>query len=200
MHALIMAGGAGTRLNLGEKPLVLISGRPMIAYVIGAFELAGCEPVIAVSHKTPMTLNWCRARNIAFCKTAGTGFVDDMIEAVGFLEEENPLFISVSDIPFINAEIIRSIARAYECGGRDALSTWVPADLVPPTRGGMPCHEVIGGIDACPAGVNILRGDRIDEVQDELVLLLDEPSLALNVNTRADLAEAELRMRSVSQG
>jgi adenosylcobinamide-phosphate guanylyltransferase len=29
-----MAGGEGRRINLGEKPLVLICGRPMIAYSI----------------------------------------------------------------------------------------------------------------------------------------------------------------------
>ena len=41
MHALIMAGGSGSRLNLGEKPLILIGGRPMISYVIDAFLSAG---------------------------------------------------------------------------------------------------------------------------------------------------------------
>ena len=55
----------------------------------------------------------------------------------------------------------------------------------------MPYRETIDGIDACPAGINILRGDRIDEVQDECPLLLNDPRLAVNVNTRADLARAE---------
>ena len=35
MRALIMAGGAGSRLNLGEKPLILINNQPMIGYIIG---------------------------------------------------------------------------------------------------------------------------------------------------------------------
>ena len=55
----------------------------------------------------------------------------------------------------------------------------------------MPYHEQIGGVDACPAGVNILRGRRIGAEQDEFALLLDEPRLALNVNTREDLARTE---------
>ena len=55
----------------------------------------------------------------------------------------------------------------------------------------MPYHEQIDGVDACPAGVNILRGDVIDMVQDEFVLLLDEPRLAMNVNTREDLTRTE---------
>jgi adenosylcobinamide-phosphate guanylyltransferase len=55
----------------------------------------------------------------------------------------------------------------------------------------MPYHEQIGGVDACPAGVNILRGDTIFAEQEEFALLLDEPRLALNVNTREDLARTE---------
>ncbi len=65
MLALIMAGGAGIRLNLGEKPLILINKKPMLSYVIDRFEEAGCEPVVVTSPKTPMTRNWCGIQGIA---------------------------------------------------------------------------------------------------------------------------------------
>jgi adenosylcobinamide-phosphate guanylyltransferase len=191
MRALIMAGGEGSRLGLGEKPLVLVCGQPMIAYVIRAFREAGCEPVVAVSRRTPMTLNWCRANGIAACTAEGKGYIEDMIDAVHSLDEAGPLFVSVSDIPCISAGIVRSIAGAYDASGKDALSAWVPAAMVKSCRGGMPYREEIGGVGACPAGINILRGDKIDKVQDELPLLLHDPCLAINVNTRAELAEAE---------
>lgn len=41
MFALIMAGGAGSRLGLGEKPVVDVCGRPMIRYVLDAFDAEG---------------------------------------------------------------------------------------------------------------------------------------------------------------
>jgi adenosylcobinamide-phosphate guanylyltransferase len=192
MYALIMAGGAGRRLNLGEKPLISLGKRPLISYVIDAFHGAGCTPVVAASSRTPMTLNWCRAHGIDFCKTDGAGFIDDMVSAVRMLEEEKPLFVSVSDIPGLTPEIIHTISEAYRSGRKDAASTWVPTMLFKSSREGMPYHEVIQGIDACPAGVNILRGALIAQPQDEMQLLLNEPRLALNVNTRADLADAEV--------
>jgi adenosylcobinamide-phosphate guanylyltransferase len=191
MHALIMAGGSGSRLNLGEKPLISIRGRPMIAYVIDAFCAGGFDPVVAASPKTPMTINWCRAHGIAFCKAEGRGYIEDMISAVETLDEQHPLFICVSDIPCITAKIIRQIADSYHTSGKDACSTWVPSDLVHSCRGSIPYLEQVNGIEACPAGVNILRGDLISQRQDELQVLLSEPGLALNVNTRADLAKAE---------
>jgi adenosylcobinamide-phosphate guanylyltransferase len=198
MHALIMAGGSGSRLNLGEKPLILIGGRPMISYVIDAFLSAGFEPVVAASTQTPMTINWCRAHAVAVCKADGGGYVEDMISAVRIMDEQLPLFICVSDIPCITPEIIRTVAEAYRLSGKDGCSAWVPSGLVHSCRGGMPYRKNVRGIEACPAGMNILRGDLIDQPQDELEVLLNEPGLALNVNTRDDRERAEdfLKRRS----
>jgi adenosylcobinamide-phosphate guanylyltransferase len=191
MHVLIMAGGEGSRINLGEKPLVSVCGRPMIAYITNAFIDAGIEPVVAASPKTPMTMNWCRAQGIDVVRSAGRGYIQDMIEAVKALDEQIPLFICVSDIPCITAEIIQSIFESYRVSGKDACSTWIPAQLVQSLRSSTTYEEQICGVGACPAGVNILRGDLIDKTQDELRMLLNEPRLALNVNTRDDLAIAE---------
>jgi len=195
MQALIMAGGAGSRLNLGEKPLILICGRPLVSYVIDAFENTGYKPVVATSPRTPMTQNWCRVHGIEFCKTAGAGYVEDMVHAVGMLEEEGSLFVSASDLPCITSNIISTISDAHRSSGKDACSAWVPATMVKSCRESMPYREEIRGVMACPAGVNILRGALIDKPQDEFQLLLEEPRLALNINTKSDLADAEIFIR-----
>lgn len=195
MRALIMAGGAGSRLAMGEKPLITVCGRPMISYVIDAFLSAGCEPVVVASAKTPMTINWCRARGIMVMRAGGEGFIEDMEKAVHDLEEDSPVIVSVSDIPCITPAVIHLVIEQYHACGKDALSTWVPADLVTSCRESMPYLEPVGGVRACPAGINILRGDRIDAEQDEYPFLLIEPRLALNINTREDLARAELFLK-----
>ena len=190
MLALIMAGGTGSRLNLGEKPLVTIAGRPMIAYVIRAFEMYGCHIVVVASPKTPMTQNWCRVSGIDLYCAQGTGFVEDMVDAVSALGERQPVFVSVSDLPCLHAGILKAIHSAYTTSGKEACSSWVPVSLVRNHRDVL-YRENIDGIEACPCGVNILRGDKIADPQDELRLLLHEPRLAYNVNTRTDLALAD---------
>ncbi len=197
MRALIMAGGAGSRLNLGEKPLILINNRPMLGYVTDAFLLAGCDVVVATSPKTPMTRNWCRANGVESYDAGGADYILDMIETVRALEETQPLFVSVSDIPCIDAEIITTVRDAYRESGKDACSTWVPSTIVRSCRGGMSYRETIRDIEACPTGLNILFGNRIAEPQDELQLVLASERLAINVNTREDRAAAETFLTNV---
>ena len=188
MLALIMAGGCGSRLNAGEKPLVNICGNPMIYHVIRAFEDAGCELVIVSSPKTPFTKNWCRTNGFEIYNSGGAGYVEDMIECVLELGEENPLMTCVSDLPCINSAIISVIIRQYLASGKDACSTWIPSHLFQRYGCSISYTEVINGVSACPVGVNILSGDRITEEQDELKLILDELRLIFNVNTPEELS------------
>ena len=195
MRALIMAGGAGSRLNLGEKPLILINNQPMIRYIINAFTAAGCTVVVATSPKTPMTQNWCRANGIDSYDTGGMDYITDMIEAVTVLEETHPLFISVSDIPCIEKDIIDKVCDAYISSGKNACSTWVPTDIVTHCKGDLAYKTKIRDTLSCPTGLNILQGSLISEPQDELQLIINDPRLLINVNTPTDRNAAEEFLR-----
>jgi adenosylcobinamide-phosphate guanylyltransferase len=188
MRALILAGGRGTRLELGEKPLVTIQGRPMLDYVIEAFTEEGHELVVVVSEKTPFTRNWCRARGIPQITASGLGYMDDIAEAIRLLKVNDPFFTCVADLPCLSGEIIREIESCYRQSGKEACSVWVPMDLANSSgcRSSYQCS--IEGFAACPAGINILRGDLIDRPQDEIQILMHDIRLAYNINTREELA------------
>ena len=134
MLALILAGGEGSRLGLGEKSLVDVCGRPMLARVTEAFTGAGLEIIVVASGRTPMTLNYLRAQGIPTYRAGGLGYVEDIVEAVLELGEQGPLFTSVADIPCLRPEHITQIRDAYESQAKPALSTWVPRDPGEPLR------------------------------------------------------------------
>ncbi len=197
MLALILAGGEGSRLRLGEKALVPVADRPMIAWVLDAFLEAGCEPVVVTSYKTPFTRNWCRANGVEYLDTAGTGYVEDLDEAVEMCGEDGALFTSAADIPCLTRDIICRIHDAFRSHTKPACSTWVPVARCEQFGMQPRYRETICGIVATPCAVNILTGSLIGTVQDEYCLLLDEPGLAFNINTREDLRVLEKEFSAV---
>jgi adenosylcobinamide-phosphate guanylyltransferase len=189
MLALIMAGGRGSRLRMGEKPLVTICGRPMLSYVIDAFESAGHEIIVIASQRTPFTKNWCRVQGIALYEAPGEGYIEDIHVASADLGAEgSPFFTSVSDLPCLTPEIVSRIEDAYRQAGKPACSTWVPRDLCESHGCRTRYVETVDGTPACPAGINILTVSRSTDAQEELQLLLHDRRLAFNINTRDELA------------
>lgn len=196
MYALILGGGRGTRLGLGEKALVTIRGVPMIRRVADAFVEAGCDIVAVLSPRTPYTRNWCRANGIFHYVAEGKGYMEDIIEAVTALEISSPVFTCGTDLPLLSADIVRFLMERYAGCGKDALSTWVPMTLAEEHSYQPPCLEMVSGIEACPAGINILRGDMITSLQEEERVLLRDARLACHVNTKNARVIAE---RIISQ-
>ncbi|MCM2465908.1 NTP transferase domain-containing protein [Methanoculleus oceani] len=189
MLALIMAGGQGSRLRMGEKPLVTICERPMLSYVIDAFSSAGHEVVVVASQKTPFTKNWCRAQGVTLYEAEGLGYVEDIRAAAADLGEEGTSFFTcVSDLPCLAPDIVAAVEDAWRRAGAPACSTWVPRDLCEEHGCRTQYTEVIDGTPACPAGINILTAGDLDGPQEELRLLLHEKRLVFNINTREELA------------
>ncbi|WFN35053.1 NTP transferase domain-containing protein [Methanogenium sp. S4BF] len=196
MLALIVAGGRGTRLNMGEKPLVRICDRPMIEYVIDAFCAAGIEPVAVLSSAVPQTGNWCRAHGISTFRAEGAGYVEDITECIAMLDITEPVFTSVSDIPGLTPDVVAAVLDTYRTAGTDACSVWVPAVLCRRNSAAPAYVQQIHGIDAVPCGINILNGAKNGEEQEETAVLIESPRIAVNVNTPEDIAEAEQVLRT----
>jgi adenosylcobinamide-phosphate guanylyltransferase len=176
---------------MGEKPLVTICGRPMLRYVIDAFECAGCEVVVVISSKTPYIRNWCTAQGVVYYQAAGSGYVADIVEAVEELEEKGPVFISVADLPCLTPTIVDRVRASYQACGKPACSAWIPERLCRAFDCRAEYRETVQGVCACPAGINILTGSIIAGPQEEARFLLEEPRLAFNVNTREELAAVQ---------
>ncbi|MDD1718678.1 MAG: NTP transferase domain-containing protein [Methanoregulaceae archaeon] len=199
MLALILAGGSGTRLNMGEKPLVDICGQPMLWYVVRAFRKFGSEPLVILSRQTPYTRNWCRVNQVDHFLAESGDYMGDIIETVTGLSETGPVLISACDLPAVDAEILQQIWSSYEDARLPALSTWVPRNVAERFGCMTTCTERVDGCEASPAGINVLRGDLIAEEQEEHRLLVRDRRIALNVNTR-DSLDAACRLIARRQG
>ncbi len=194
MLALILAGGRGRRLGGGEKPLALCNGRPMIEWVVDAVVDTGAEAVVVASPWTPFTQNWCRAHDLLCVCTEGAGYIEDLAEAVGMLGLDEPFLSLSADLPCLTSAIVDEVVAAYERQSCPALSVWVPVGDE------NACVEVVDGRRAIPAGINVLHAGMMDGEQEECRLLLADPVLCHNVNTRVALAAAEAHLLARQSG
>jgi adenosylcobinamide-phosphate guanylyltransferase len=201
MDAIVMAGGFGQRLGMGEKPCVQLLGKPLIAYVIDTLRATqNIDRVfVAVSPVTPKTEIMIQERykgEVRVIRTFGGNYVGDMIHAVETAQTVGPVMIIMSDLPLIDPELIDSIIGKYKEEGKPALSVYVPINIC---KGAGIRPDTVFNKDGkliVPTGINILDSSQIRNEQEDFNLILDNPKLAINVNTVKDLQ----RCRDLLQG
>ncbi|MDK2891618.1 NTP transferase domain-containing protein [Methanohalophilus sp.] len=192
MDAIIMAGGQGLRLGMGEKPVVDLLGKPLISYIIDSLE--GAEEIekiyVTVSPFTPTTekvVNEYYKGRIKTIDTGGDNYVGDMIYAVESAGITSPVMIIMSDLPLVTSSLIDQIVRAYYECGKASMSVFIPLSLC--KKVGLRPDTVFNwdGQLIVPAGINILDGKDIRVEQEYHNFLLDDPQVAININTVEDL-------------
>ena len=199
MDALVMAGGKGSRLNRGEKPLVRLYGRPLIEYVVSCLtdSLAVSEGriLVATTNNVPLTSRWAREKELEVVETAGKGFVPDMVEAVKQAGVKEPILVIMADLPLVTPDLIDQIIEIYDQRPEPALSTHTPLHLH--TRMGRRPDTLFNyqGQLIVPSGINILEGANIRDEQEDYHLIMERIELALNVNVAEDLKLCELIMQ-----
>ncbi|MBP1910018.1 NTP transferase domain-containing protein [Methanolobus bombayensis] len=194
MDAIIMAGGFGSRLGMGEKPCVELLGKPLISYVIDTLmktESIG-DIYVAVSPATPKTASYVEEEyegKVHVIPTGGGNYVGDMVYAVKAACIGDPLMILMSDLPLLTPDLLEKVVSEYEVCGKPAMSIFTPLSVCKSL--GIRPDTVFnwegGGNLIVPSGVNILDGKDVDNEQEYVSLILDDIEFALNINTVDDL-------------
>ncbi|WP_054839763.1 NTP transferase domain-containing protein [Thermococcus sp. JCM 11816] len=178
---IILAGGKSTRMGK-EKPVLKIAGKEMLLWVYASASRVD-ETIVALSKNTPKTRELCLREGIPpFIETPpGKGYVEDV---QWLLSELGPFISSSSDIPFVKPSDFYAVKKAFN--GKTSLTgvlplQKVPKDLKPLVYRGY----AIVGLNAVG-----FEGERFFE--------LENPLLALNVNTPEELKLAERIARLVT--
>jgi len=190
-----MAGGLGTRLQMGEKPMVRLFGRPLIDWVVSALETAADRIFVATTDHVPETMEWAERMGLYLVETPGEGYVPDMISAVEEAGIDDPVLIVMADLPLLRGDIVEEIIEVYESVPEPALSVHVPLDTYRRIATKPDSLFNYRGRLIVPSGVNVLLGSKIRFEQEDYHLILDRIELAVNVNSPEDLAVCETILR-----
>jgi molybdopterin-guanine dinucleotide biosynthesis protein A len=185
---VVLAGGAGRRMG-GDKALVRLRGRPLIAYPLAAMRAAlGEAGMVAVVAKPDTGLPDLPAgvsvwREPAEPRHPVVGIVEALRGAGG-----RAVVVCAADMPFVTAEVLSGLAGA-DAGGRPAVVVVLDGALQP--------HLARYDPGARPALASLAASQRpLREIVAELgprLYALADPRVVFNVNTPEDLAAAEAR-------
>ena len=192
----MMAGGRGSRLKMGEKPLVKLFGRPLIDYVALALEDSSVDRIfVSATENVPQTREWAVKRGLAVVDTGSYGYVADMIEAVQKARVTDPIMIIMADLPLVTPDLIDEIIDVYESRPEPALSTHTPLELHSRLDRRPDSLFNYRGRLIVPAGINVLNGAEIEKEQEDFHLIIERIELAVNVNVPSDLKLCERIMQ-----
>ena len=202
MHAVVMAGGVGSRFFTngwsGEKPMVELRGAPLITYVIDTLMRSRSIDRIFVvtSPSVPRTREYLEGYDsVEVIPAPGLGYVGDMVHGIRAARICSPVLVVMSDLPLVTPDLIDRVVAIYDQRDEPALSVHTPLSVCtklgqrPTTVFNRDCELIV------PCGINILDGSLIDEEQSDFNLILDEIEVALNVNTVEDLLRCERIMQ-----
>jgi adenosylcobinamide-phosphate guanylyltransferase len=196
LDAVVMAGGLGTRLQMGEKPMVRLFGRPLIDWVVSALRNSSVERVfVAATASAPETKRWAEEAGLLVVDTPGEGYVPDMVFAVERAGIDEPVLIVMADLPLLRGDIVDEIIEVYEKVPEPALSVHTPLEIYRQIGGKPDALFNYRGRLIVPSGVNVLLGSKIRFEQEDYHLILERIELAVNVNSPKDLAICESILR-----
>lgn len=174
-----MCGGRGTRLGMGEKPLVEVGGTPMVDRVLDAV-----SPVVETVHAAPSThtpeTRAHLAGRVPIIETPGSGYVEDLSRALNALDP--PVVTLTADLPCLLPGDVRAALDGYDGGSRTVC---VPVERKRTLGVSVGTRFEHDGRALAPTGMNVVGEGA------EAVRTVDRVGLAINVNEPADLAVAE---------
>jgi NDP-sugar pyrophosphorylase family protein len=123
--AVILAAGAGARLGeLGRrysKPMVPVAGRPLIAWIIGMLEQAGCAELVVVAHPADRALAaFLRSHHPdtrLVLQRERRGIADALRQALPLLAGRCAYLACACDSVFAAADVTRLIAVGQQHPG-----------------------------------------------------------------------------------
>ena len=186
--AIVLCGGSGTRLGGTDKPLTPVRGRPLVEYVLRALEPQVGGFVLAVGHDPERYEAMGQPTSVDF--QPGDGPLGGIVSALPGIRSEW-LLTHPADVPFADVDLVSRLAPAAQATG-----------VAVPHGGGRRQNLVL--LLSRQRADDLARfyrsGGRavrhwLDDIGVESVDMTDVAESVFNVNTAADLAIAEERLR-----
>lgn len=188
MIGLVMAGGKGSRMNLSEEKLLLKYKKPVILHVVDALKNSKCfSQIVAVaSRNSPKTKTLLEKNGIKVIETVGNSYVKDLNVVLRSFDDY--VLVVSGDLPLLDAQIIKQIAS--QKSNNVWLSYLVTKEFLDSYNIKPQYTTRFENKECAYTGVSLVNANKIsslDSVKEDYVIL-DDKRIAVNLNTKEDLA------------
>lgn len=205
VNGLIMAGGRSLRIKeLGEKPLILLQGRPLIDYILKAMAEATLiqRIFVTVSPHTTDTLEYLKEKvddyTFQIIQTPGVDYIKDLRHAIKDFKLSEVLVCPV-DTPLLKGELLDLVVKEFFRKGVSSLVTVVPLKLMSNLELEPTIIMRINDSEVVPSGVNVVRGEEMitGVTLEEAYFRVNLKEFAVNINSKKDLEVAEKILKDI---
>ena len=187
MIGLVMAGGKGTRMNLGNEKLLLKYKKPIILHVVDSLKDSNCFSKIfaLTSSNSPKTKKLLQENNIKIFNTNGIGYVEDL--SLVLQSTNDSVLVTSGDLPLLDSEIIKNIVKHYNS---EKIWTSILVTNKFLTRLGLESDYSINyNNEVCNyTGISLINANKINSSKnlDQNYVVIDDKRVAFNLNTKQD--------------
>ena len=187
MIGLVMAGGKGTRMNLGHEKLLLKYKKPIILHVVDSLKNSNLfSKVMAItSSNSPNTKKLLQENNIEIFDTPGNGYVDDLNLVLKSIDDI--VLVTSGDLPLLDEEIIKKIVSKL-----DLQQTWTSILVTRKFLSSLGLQsdlQIIFNNHTCHyTGISLINSKNISSLAtlDEKFIIIDDKRIAFNLNSKQD--------------
>ena len=187
MIGLVMAGGKGTRMNLGNEKLLLKYRKPIILHVVDSLKDSNCFSKIfaLTSSNSPKTKKLLQENNIEIFNTNGIGYVEDL--SLVLQSTNDSVLVTSGDLPLLDSEIIKNIVKHYNS---EKIWTSILVTNKFLTKLGLESDYSINyNNEICNyTGISLINANKINSSKnlDQNYVIIDDKRVAFNLNTKQD--------------
>ncbi|UIP00450.1 nucleotidyltransferase family protein [Halobaculum sp. CBA1158] len=187
---VVLAGGTSSRFGAANKLLATVEGEPLVRRALRTLTAAELDPVIVVvGHEAEAVREALPddGERVVEADDYATGQAASVRRGIAAVvdaaDDAAAATFLPGDMPFVDAETVRTLVDAYAAGAGDALA---PAHE---DRRGNPVlfdrrhFEALAGIEGDTGGRAVLLGS-----DDAALVAVDDRGVAVDVDTPADLA------------
>jgi adenosylcobinamide-phosphate guanylyltransferase len=187
MIGLVMAGGKGSRMNLGNEKLLLKYKKPIILHVVDSLKESNCFSKIfaLTSSNSPKTKKLLQENNIEIFNTDGIGYVEDL--SLVLQSTSDSVLVTSGDLPLLDNEIIKNIVKHYD---PDKIWTSILVTNKFLTKLGLESDYFINySNQICNyTGISLINANKINSSKNlvQNYIIIDDKRIAFNLNTKQD--------------